>query len=285
MYMNSLINWFRKIFIPHESNEGEPHIFRDASVEIFLFVAIIGFVLAVGHRIVVRETNMLAAIYSSALIDMANADRKVANLSELRTSPLLEKAAALKADDMASKGYFAHYSPDGLSPWYWMRQAGYAYVYAGENLAIDFYDSADVNRAWMNSPTHRANLLNGRYTEIGIATRQGTYQGRPTTFVVQMFGSPKATSTVVSRGDELSLVASVGPFFGFVMTNPRYMMTSLFGAIAVMIILGLIGLATVEWRKRHFRHVILSLLILLVVLIFTFVYFGSSTFPQIAGMS
>ncbi len=283
--MHSLARLVRKIFVPHEDNGREPHVFRDASVEILLFIVILGFALAVAERTIVRESNMLAAVYSSALIDLANGERRSATLGELKVNPVLVKAAELKADDMAAKSYFAHYSPEGVSPWYWMRQAGYNYLYAGENLAIDFSDSIDVSRAWMNSPTHRANVLNGHYTEIGIAIRQGTYQGRPTTFVVEMFGSPKATSKVGVAPHELSLLASVGPFMGFVATNPRYMMTSLYGAVILIVIFGLIGLASVEWHKRHKRHVLLCLLLLVIIMGLSLTYFAGGSLPQVASLS
>jgi uncharacterized protein YkwD len=283
--MHSIARWLRRIFIPHEDNGSEPHVFRDASVEILLFIVILGFALAVAERTIVRESNMLAAVYSSALVDLANGERRTATLGELKVNPLLEKAAALKAEDMATKSYFAHYSPEGVSPWYWMRQAGYNYLYAGENLAIDFSDSIDVSRAWMNSPTHRANVLNGHYTEIGIAVRQGTYQGRPTTFVVEMFGSPKSSPKVGAVPHELSLLASVGPFMGFAASNPRYMMVSLYGAVVLIVIFGLIGLATVEWHKRHKRHVLLCILLLIVIMSLSLTYFAGSTLPQIASMS
>jgi hypothetical protein len=111
-------------------------------------------------------------------------------LLSLKVNPVLERAAQLKADDMAAKGYFAHNSPEGLTPWHWFKAAGYNFVYAGENLAVRFYDSVDVVRAWMDSPGHRANILNSHFTEIGIGIAEGTFEGRPTVFVVQMFGSP-----------------------------------------------------------------------------------------------
>ena len=57
-----------------------------------------------------------------------------AALRKLKTSI----AAQAKADDMATKGYFAHTSPDGKNSWYWFKQAGYTFTYAGENLALDF---------------------------------------------------------------------------------------------------------------------------------------------------
>jgi hypothetical protein len=137
----------------------------------------------------------VASVVSSVIIDLTNGDRAANDLSMLKVNPVLVAAAQAKADDMAAKGYFAHTAPDGTDPWHWFEQVGYKYAYAGENLAIDFSDSLDVERAWMNSPTHRENILNGHFTEIGIATAVGMYQGRMTTFVVQEFGTPKSTQT------------------------------------------------------------------------------------------
>lgn len=135
--------------------------------------------------------NSLSAIYASVLVNLTNKDRVAANVSELKLNPLLEKAAQMKANDMASKSYFAHNTPDGKTPWYWFAQAGYEYIYAGENLAVNFEDSEDIETAWMNSKTHWLNIINPKYTEIGIATSTGIYKGRQAVFVVQMFGAPK----------------------------------------------------------------------------------------------
>jgi uncharacterized protein YkwD len=135
--------------------------------------------------------DSLSAIYASVLINLTNKDRVAANVAELKVSPILEKAAQMKADDMAAKGYFAHNTPEGLTPWYWFEQAGYKYKYAGENLAVNFENSEDVETAWMNSRGHFLNIINPKYTEIGIATSTGIYKGRTAIFVVQMFGTPK----------------------------------------------------------------------------------------------
>jgi hypothetical protein len=93
---------------------------------------------------------------------------------------------------MVKNNYFAHTSPAGISPWYWFVNVGYNFTAAGENLAVDFSDSADVTSAWMNSPEHRANILNGGFTEIGMATAQGTFEGRQAVYVVELFGTPAA---------------------------------------------------------------------------------------------
>jgi uncharacterized protein YkwD len=134
--------------------------------------------------------NSLSAIYGAVLVNLANQDRVKANLAELKVNPILEKAAQMKADDMAAKSYFAHNTPDGKTPWYWFKEAGYEYSVAGENLAVNFQDSGEVHQAWVNSRGHFLNIINPRFTEIGIATSSGTYKGRSAVFVVQLFGNP-----------------------------------------------------------------------------------------------
>jgi len=130
-------------------------------------------------------------ISTSTIVALTNGDRANLSLNTLKYNDTLGKAAQMKADDMASKGYFAHTSPDGKKPWYWFKAAGYLFNYAGENLAVNFSNSMDIERAWMNSPTHKANITNKNYEEIGIGIAHGTYNGAPTTYVVQFFGTEK----------------------------------------------------------------------------------------------
>lgn len=160
-----------------------------------LVLAIIGiFGLSVADQYLLGSSS-LASVVSAVLVDLANDDRAASGVGLLSLNPTLTKAAQAKADDMAAKAYFAHVSPDGRNSWTWFKDAGYRFIYAGENLAVDFSDSADVERAWMNSPTHRRNILDANFTEVGIATARGTYKGRPTIFVVQMFGTPAAVAS------------------------------------------------------------------------------------------
>ncbi len=137
------------------------------------------------------QMQLQTAIFSDVLVSLTNETRIDLDLATLKTDPLLEIAAKLKAEDMASKGYFAHTSPEGLNPWYWFQLVGYDYRYAGENLAVNFAESEDVHDAWLNSASHRANIVNGNYTDIGIATARGIYKGREAEFVVQLFGTRK----------------------------------------------------------------------------------------------
>lgn len=178
-------------FFPHPRNTHRPNIFSALSVFLIVF-AILAFEAGyfVQTKVVFQKTDFLASVLPGALVALANQDRATSGLGNVSEDPLLNKAAQAAAEDMAAKGYFAHVSPDGKSPWYWLDQVGYRYSYAGENLAVDFTDSSAVEVAWMNSPTHRANIEKPEYTRVGIGVANGTYNGVATTFVVQFFATP-----------------------------------------------------------------------------------------------
>lgn len=182
---------FRKWFVPCSENGHLPYMLRAAP---FFFLSILVGTLFVASsalgELLLSKDSFLGAVVASVLIDLTNDDRAIEGLHGLAANPLLTAAAQMKANDMAARGYFSHTAPDGKSPWHWFGEAGYTFSFAGENLAVFFGDSSDVERAWMNSPSHRANILNERFTEIGIATAEGFYQGERTVFVVQMFGTP-----------------------------------------------------------------------------------------------
>lgn len=198
-YYGSMFRVFRKWFIPSKINDYEPHLLRAWPVALILIISFGFFALAQFINYSLTDNNgFLAAVVSSVLVDLTNGDRAQEGLHGLAVSPTLTQAAQLKANHMAAHSYFAHNSPDGKSPWYFLNAAGYVFSYAGENLAVFFGDSEDVARAWMESPAHRANILSSNFTEIGIATAQGVYQGRQTVFVVQMFGTPRAAAPVAT---------------------------------------------------------------------------------------
>jgi len=187
-----MINWFKKHFIPHEGNEHRPHILRERNtrniVALIILLELVTFLVPILSNF--NMTGGMAAVLPGILSSLTNDERQSQNLGTLTVSPLLNEAAQMKANDMAAKGYFAHVSPDGKTPWYWINLVGYNFEYAGENLAVNFSDSQDVVNAWMASPTHRANIVKGNYTEIGTAVASGMYQGQETTFVVQDYANP-----------------------------------------------------------------------------------------------
>lgn len=194
-------------FFPHKRNEYRPNFFSYRS----LGVVVIGLVILQGiylaqTKFVFEQTDFLAAVLPAVLTGLANEDRAQQGLPILTHDERLTQAAQLAANDMAEKGYFAHYSPDGVSPWHWLDQVDYQYIFAGQNLAVNFTDSKDVEEAWLNSPTHRANIMKREYTRIGIAVAEGQYQGERATFVVQYFATP--TTIGVSPNEGLSTFAS-----------------------------------------------------------------------------
>ncbi|MBM3206000.1 MAG: hypothetical protein FJZ43_00015 [Candidatus Staskawiczbacteria bacterium] len=135
-----------------------------------------------------------ADITKAELLNLLNSDREKLGLNTLSQNNELDNAAHLKAQDMIRNGYFAHQSPSGITPWFWFAKAGYSYKYAGENLAIGFTDSKNVYDAWVDSPSHKDNLFNPNYNEIGTAVLQG-FGENSAILVVQLFGSPKPKAT------------------------------------------------------------------------------------------
>lgn len=186
----------RNIFVPTEENGFVPGVL---SLKVFLPLVVIAVAFLVSPTIYkYRQAALLAGSngYSAEeIIALANTNRKNVGLNELKVNPVLNKAADVKVQDMLAKNYFSHVSPDNKTPWDFIKGAGYKYFAAGENLAIDFVTAEDVNKGLMDSPTHRANLLNKLYTEIGVSVGYGIFDGRETILVAQYFGKPYEVKT------------------------------------------------------------------------------------------
>lgn len=128
---------------------------------------------------------------TSTYENYVNMERAIAGLPRLKHSDPLYRSACNKAQDMIAHNYWSHDSPDGVTPWYWVKNADYQYQNIGENLAKGFAGPKETVQGWMNSPTHKENLL-GDYTEQGICAVKGELQGAETTLVVQHLGTPLA---------------------------------------------------------------------------------------------
>ena len=190
---------FKKWFIPHEENDHRPHILRPRTIAIICALAIAAELLFLsGFSVPAFRSPFLGDIVVGALTDGTNAARIANDLPSLQVSPLLSEAAQEKANDMVANNYFAHTSPQGVTPWDWFANVGYGFTYAGENLAVDFSDSQDVTTAWLNSPEHRANIMNTNFTQFGIAIATGTYEGHPAVYVAEEFGTPSPLMSAVS---------------------------------------------------------------------------------------
>lgn len=158
----------------------KPHL-KAFRAEIFISLALMGVFAASS----VRADDITAG----TIIELVNEARKAANVEVLAKNSSLQQAAQAKAQDMIEHDYFAHVSPAGKSPWFWLENAGYDYRFAGENLAINYTDAKQQQQAWMESPLHRKNILNPDYQEIGVAVKRGMIDGHQTTVAVQMFGA------------------------------------------------------------------------------------------------
>ncbi len=134
----------------------------------------------------------------SDLLQYTNERRVSAGLEPVSLNSKLTSAAYKKANDMINAGYWSHISPKGVQPWDFILAEDYDYIYAGENLAKNFSNSRDVVQAWYDSSTHRENLLNPHYNEVGFAVLNGVLNGYETTVVVQMFGKTRAPQQIAT---------------------------------------------------------------------------------------
>lgn len=179
-------NWF----LPRKDTHKKAHLISAEGLLIYILIFIL---LQVGFSIVgYTKPGVLGIsgnIDQKRLIELTNIERQKKGLDPLTENSALDNAAALKAQNMFQENYWAHFAPSGKSPWDFILNAGYKFSFAGENLAKNFYKSDDVVVAWMNSSSHRDNLLNPKYKETGMAVVDGVLNGQQTTLVVQMFGT------------------------------------------------------------------------------------------------
>lgn len=182
----------RDHFVPHAGNGHRPYVLRHRALLLYSsFLVLLKVALLVAPILLPSHSLYSSAVTPSNVAALTNETRRTLGLPELAYSFTLAAAAQAKADDMLVHQYFAHKSPSGRTPWTWIREAGYAYLHAGENLAIRYESAEDVLGGWMASPTHRANIANEQYSDIGIGVAIGEFEGYPATVVVQMFGAPK----------------------------------------------------------------------------------------------
>jgi len=204
----NLGDWFKHFFTPHHTNNCRARILHPSVLSLFVVLFLLGqfalnFYLLISPSVLGFASN----ISPERVIEVTNQKRAENGLAPLTLNGTLSGAAQRKAGDMFAFNYWAHVSPSGRTPWSFFREVGYRYVYAGENLAKDFMNSEAVVEAWMNSPSHRENILNGNYKEIGLSVVNGTLNGVETTLVVQLFGTPTPSPTAQTQVTPVSQIA------------------------------------------------------------------------------
>lgn len=194
-----MFDFLRHFLWPHHSNNQRAKILHHYSLFI-LTGALLVFqsLISLAQYTLPQVLGYASQIPVDSILTLTNQKRAAAGVGPLTLNDKLSDAARRKAADMFAKNYWAHNSPDGTKPWAFILAAGYNYIHAGENLARDFNNAPAVVDAWMNSPTHRENLLNPRYQNIGLAVVDGNLTGVETTLVVQMFGTPQSQAPKVT---------------------------------------------------------------------------------------
>jgi len=216
--MDKIIRKLKLIFVPCEENKFRPHFLKSKFLLYYILVLFVLKVSVLPLLYCLPESSLFADLTKTSLMEMMNTDRTSLGMQSLKENEKLNEAARLKAQDMMEKDYFAHYSPEGTTPWFFFDQADYSYKFAGENLAIGFIDSEEVYGAWLDSPTHKENILNAKYSETGIAILKGDFQGKETILVVQLFGFPSTTISkvetekpIAQEKEVISFETSTGP--------------------------------------------------------------------------
>lgn len=193
--------FFLHLFTPHHSNNHRAKLLHHKillTITLMFFVG--GFFVNYIARTYPSVLGVVAGIDTQEILILTNQKRAEAGLNPLVIDDRLSNAAAGKARDMLTNNYWAHISPDGKTPWVFIRSAGYNYQFAGENLARGFSSSSDVVSAWMNSASHRDNILSTNYKNVGFAVEQGKLNGEDTILVVEMFGSTTQNQTIAATG-------------------------------------------------------------------------------------
>ncbi|MBI2086507.1 hypothetical protein HYT74_04145 [Candidatus Daviesbacteria bacterium] len=199
----------RNLFFPHRDTHQKAYLISSQALFFYLSFFIL---LQVSFSILGYARPGILGISGNIdqkkIIELTNLEREKVGLAPVSENEALKKAAELKAQNMFSENYWAHFAPSGKTPWDFILGSGYKFSYAGENLAKNFQTSDEIVKAWMASPTHRDNLLNTNYQDIGIAVLEGVLNGQKTVLVVEEFGTTQniaAKPTVDIQGKQITL--------------------------------------------------------------------------------
>lgn len=204
------------LFLPGHTNNHKAKVLHNSSLFLILIVFVIYQILFQFFPSIEPQVLGYAANISvEEVVKLTNERRKSMGLSALEVNRSLSEAALAKGTHMLEKDYWAHVAPDGTEPWNFFKSFNYKYKYAGENLARDFTNAGSAVEAWMNSPTHRENILSPKYKEIGIAVVEGDFGGVDTTIIVQFFGTrlSDAVAAPVSASEK-TLIPTEVPLSG-----------------------------------------------------------------------
>ncbi|BCX14068.1 MAG: hypothetical protein KatS3mg085_600 [Candidatus Dojkabacteria bacterium] len=173
-----------------------------------IFVILIVTIFSVSFNLLTSKQVLASSdITPESVLLEHNKYRTQQNLPPLERNSLLDFSALLKANEMINLNCWSHYCPPNKAPWDFMNEAGYKFVIAGENLAEGFSDVNTLMQAWLNSPTHRDNILRNEYTEIGIAVVYGNFKGKENNPVIVVhFGKPALNSVSANLSQNIKII-------------------------------------------------------------------------------
>ncbi len=197
-----------------------------------------------------RATQVLGSsegIGNDSLLTATNDIRHAQRRTTLAANSALNRAAQSKANDMVARNYWSHTTPDGKQPWSFIDRTGYTYQVVGENLAYGFSSSDEVIRGWLNSPSHRENLLSSDYSEVGfgIADSDNFNRSGPETVVVAVYAKPGYLASGTEKG---VLSNQMSQNFGITRLET---LTGIQGQAAVFIVGLLTGAVMIALLVKH----------------------------------
>ncbi len=183
--------------VPHLGNNHKPKALRPKALTAYVVVILLVKVFVTGSLFFIYpNTGLVTSKITDQLYELINQERIVNDLDPLIINEELIASAERKVQDMVDQQYFSHIGPGGTKPWEWINKDNYNFTHMGENLAMDFSSATVVHSAFLNSPSHKANILHKDYTNIGMALVVAELEGRETIVLVQFYGKQKALPTL-----------------------------------------------------------------------------------------
>ncbi len=189
-YFHDSLFIFKDYFIPNDNNGNKPKILRPRQLAIITILLLTLKIFSVGYLFLVyQDEARMSETTVAQILSLTNESRVANNVLPLTINTTLNQAAQSKAEDMVINNYFSHTSPDGRMPWNFVNRNSYTYILIGENLALNFLGADDAHAALMASPSHKKNILNPKYTDLGLAVVSGKINGEEANILVEIFGA------------------------------------------------------------------------------------------------
>jgi len=273
--MNALLAFAKDHVWPHPGNGHHPrllhhrHLFSMGAMLLTMKAATI-----VAPILLPGAVTQASVITPQNIVMLTNVTRHDTHIPELLENTTLDQAAQQKADDMVANNYFGHESPSGQTAMDLILASGYPARIAAENLAVRYTEAEDVEAGWLLSPTHRENIVNPEYTDIGVGVSKGPYKGTPAMFVVQLFGRPLDTSSVSTTTIASSTVAAVvvnapqTPTWKQQIASALQNMSETADAIVILFVASILLLTlSIKFHERHLATITHALAVIGIAII------------------